>query len=87
MTDDGLPIRQYVRRETVGLCVWCGQPTPVLAETPFRPDLGVLPLGLLCGAKMRLAYRDMQEGKPLDWARDGLRRIATLPQKNLPSGA
>lgn len=43
-------------------CIWCGEPTIVRAETPFRPDLGTVPLMLTCGAEIILLYNDYQAG-------------------------
>lgn len=42
-------------------CAWCGEPTPMRAVTPFRPDLGSVPMHLLCGSDMREAYRAWKE--------------------------
>lgn len=69
------------RNAPTRLCVWCGKPTPVMALTPFRPDLGALPLHLFCGAFMQIAYRTWQEGGELD-ADDlaSMARLAALPQ-------
>jgi hypothetical protein len=47
-------------------CVWCGQPTPITALTPFRPDLGRVPLMLVCGVLMRDAYRAWSRGEGID---------------------
>lgn len=61
-----------------GACVWCGQPTPVMAETPFRPDLGAVPLMLTCGAQVIRAYRALQEGRQLTAEEQaGLARLAS----------
>lgn len=70
-TAAGLPIRHHIRRDwakaaPVGVCVWCGRPTSTLAETPFRPDFGAVPLMVTCGAHMRIVYRMIQNGQPLD---------------------
>lgn len=43
-------------------CIWCGEPTALMALTPFRPDLGAVPLMLTCGVLMREAYRDFLAG-------------------------
>jgi hypothetical protein len=67
--------------ETYGECVWCGQPTRLRADTPFRPDLGSLPLHLTCGVWMRDAYRHWRDGQVLDSAEvEGIERLAWLPQ-------
>lgn len=69
-TDDASP--EYA-------CVWCGQPTKIMAETPFRPDLGFIPLMLTCGAELRAAWRQHQAGLPLDpEAFEGMLRLASL---------
>lgn len=46
----------------VGECVWCGSTCWTTAETPFRPDLGQVPLHLFCGANMREAYKAWRDG-------------------------
>jgi hypothetical protein len=46
--------------------VWCGTPTDIRAETPFRPDIGELPLHLFCGVFMRDAWRKWSSGGVLD---------------------
>ena len=75
------------RAATMYPCIWCGKPTSVWADTPFRPDLGALPLMLTCGALMRDAYRMWEAGLPLppDY-RAGLKRLAALPPPALESG-
>lgn len=87
--EPGLRIRHHVpqNHETSikRPCVWCGQPTDILAETPFAPELGALPLMLTCGAHMRIVYRAFQAGQPLDaWEQEAVRCIIAL--KALPSG-
>jgi hypothetical protein len=85
-TASGLPIRHHVSRDwakaaPVGDCVWCGRPTSTLAETPFRADLGAVPLMLTCGAHMRIVYRMIQNGHPeqLDaWERARVGALAEL---------
>jgi hypothetical protein len=81
-TDAGLRIRHHVPhdhdRSVKRACIWCGRPTDVLAETPFRPDLGFLPLMVTCGAHMRIVYRMLQRGEqPDEWE---LSRVAALAQ-------
>lgn len=44
-------------------CVWCGKPTQIMALTPFRPDLGAVPLMLSCGVFMRDYFNAMQAGE------------------------
>ena len=68
-------------RDPIGNCVWCGKPTPIVADTPFRPDLGALPLHLLCGVWMRDAYKKWQSGQVLDADDiDGMKRLTALPK-------
>lgn len=64
-----------------GICVWCGKPTEVMTETPFRPDLGAVPFHLFCGVFMQDAYRAWKAGRTLD-ADDvaGMARLANLPR-------
>lgn len=38
-------------------CVWCAFPTSTRAETPGRPDLGEVPLHVLCAGAVIVAYR------------------------------
>ena len=60
-----------------GACVWCGEQTPIMAETPFRPDLGAVPLMLTCGAQLIRAYRALQDGQELTpEQRAGIARLA-----------
>ncbi len=47
-------------------CAWCGKPAQTRADTPFRPDLGAIPLHLICSAWVRDAYRAWKAGKTLD---------------------
>ena len=65
-------------------CIWCGAPTAVMADTPFRPDLGALPLMLTCGPLMRDAYRMWKAGIPLppDY-QAGMVRLAALPRREI----
>ncbi|MCA1570836.1 MAG: hypothetical protein LC798_11065 [Chloroflexi bacterium] len=61
-------------------CVWCGDPTDVKAETPFRPDLGSVPLHVLCGTQVLLAYEQWRAGRVLTQAQQqGIHRLRTLP--------
>jgi hypothetical protein len=53
------------QRRVVGKCVWCGQDSQIVALTPFRPDLGALPLHLTCGVMLRDAYKDLKAGRAL----------------------
>ena len=68
-------------------CVWCGLPTPLRADTPFRLDLGSLPLMLTCGAMMRDAYRRWNSGLMLEADEQaGMMRLARLPAPQLTAG-
>ena len=90
MTDLTLHHRvPFARRDApMRPCIWCGQPTPVMAETPFRPDLGALPLMLTCGSLMRDAYRIWEAGAvlPPDYLA-GIARLATLSPPALGDGS
>lgn len=83
MTD--LTIRHHVPKDHYAArwyaCVWCGGLTDILAETPFRPDIGALPLMLTCGAHMRQVYRRMQDGGLIDqWEMKAVLRLMQLPR-------
>ena len=78
---DGLVIRHHgdfrAGFPLVGDCVWCGAECRTKAETPFRPDLGRVPLHLFCGVDMRDAYRAWQSGDALLPEQvAGMRRLA-----------
>ena len=76
---------QVDRSGPKGPCVWCGQTTDVWAITPFRPDLGRLPLHLFCGVWMRDAFKAWQDGTALDAEQmAGIKRLASLPQIEAP---
>jgi hypothetical protein len=47
-------------------CSWCGKPCQTRADTPFRPDLGAVPLHLICSQWVRDAYRAWKDGRALD---------------------
>lgn len=76
-------ITSWVPKEGDGLvpewpCVWCGDLTNIKAETPFRRDLGFLPLHLTCGAD--LIYVLGHPEAPLDsWMLAGMERLRQLP--------
>ena len=65
--EPGLRIRHHVPRDPntpkTMECVWCGQPTNTLAETPFAPEIGTLPLMVTCGAHLRIVYRLIEAGR------------------------
>lgn len=46
-------------------CVWCTKLTDIWADTPFRPDIGAVPLHLLCGVWMRDAYKAWVSDSPM----------------------
>lgn len=81
MTDT---FRHYVRLDRSGPrapCIWCGIPTDITTVPPFRPDLGRVPLHLLCGVWMRDAFRLAQAGQPIpEELAAGVRRIQALPR-------
>ncbi len=98
---DPLAIRHRITRETgetflsasqrvVGRCVWCGEECWTMALTPFRPDLGQVPLHLFCGSDMRSAYRAWRDGVAMTPEMSaGLRRLgewATAAQLRLKEG-
>lgn len=71
----------------VGQCVWCGGDAWTMADTPFRPDLGAVPLHLFCGVALRNAYRAWQAGEELTPQMvAGVSRLAALAPKQLPAG-
>lgn len=45
-------------------CSWCGEPTDSLADTPGRPDLGRIPMHIICAAAVIVAYRRGRVGGP-----------------------
>lgn len=75
-------IRTWVPVETGPLvpCAWCGEPTDIRAETPFRPDLGALPLMLTCSAELLATWRRFQAGLALtEQEQAGIARLANRP--------
>lgn len=75
-------------QRVVGQCVWCGGDAWTAADTPFRPDLGAVPLHLFCGVDLRNAYRAWKNGEDLTPQMvAGVSRLASmaLPQQ-LPAG-
>jgi hypothetical protein len=57
--------REAVARIPDAPCAWCGGPTPMRALTPFRSDLGSVPMHLICGHDMRAAYLSWRAGHTL----------------------
>lgn len=47
-------------------CAACRVPTVSVAEVPFRPDVGVVPLHLTCAGSLHLSDQKRVEGLPLD---------------------
>jgi hypothetical protein len=69
-------------------CVWCGGVTIVMTETPFRPDLGALPLMITCGVDMRDAYKRVLAGRTLTAEQqEGVARLAALEPKQIEAGS
>ncbi len=62
-------------------CTWCNKPTQTRADTPFRPDVGSVPLHLICSQWVRDAYRAWKAGRLLDEDQmQGMKRLmATNP--------
>ncbi len=95
---DDLNIRHRIQRNpgqtfleasqrAVGPCVWCGGVAWTAADTPFRPDLGQVPLHLFCGVDLRNAYRAWKAGEELTPQMvAGVSRLAALPVPQLPAG-
>lgn len=80
-------IREAVSRLPDGACVWCGGATPMRALTPFRPDLGSVPLHIICGSDMREAFEAWRDGVPLDPQQlAGLERLAPGSLQTLQEG-
>lgn len=79
---------QEASQRVVGQCVWCGGDAWTAADTPFRPDLGAVPLHLFCGVDLRNAYRAWKAGEPLsEQMTAGMRRLSQLPApQQLPAG-
>lgn len=65
-------------------CVWCGQGTDVMAETPGRPDLGHAPLHITCGVAVIRAYERLRAGRVLDATT--MARFAQYSQRQIGSG-
>jgi hypothetical protein len=66
-------------------CAWCGDPTDVSAETPFRPDIGRLPMHLFCSPEVLAAWRRFQAGLVLtEREQAGMARLAGLPARLEP---
>lgn len=57
-------------------CVWCLEPTDVTARTPFRPDLGSVPLHLTCGADLMATARAFEHGGYV--TQEAIRRLVWL---------
>lgn len=75
-------------QRVVGQCVWCGGDAWTMADTPFRPDLGAVPLHLFCGVDLRNAYRAWKAGEELSpMMVAGMQRLSRLPvRQQLPPG-
>lgn len=61
-----VPIVEGSRAEVP--CCWCGGLTDVRAETPFRPDLGTIPMHIFCAADVIRTFEAMQAGRTLEAA-------------------
>jgi hypothetical protein len=46
-------------------CVWCGLPTDIRFVPPAHPELGPLPLNILCAGALILAYERLLRGEAL----------------------
>jgi hypothetical protein len=57
----------------VAACVLCGEPTDIRAETPFRPDLGRVPLHLFCSAELIELYNNRHRLLP-----EQMRRVSRV---------
>ncbi len=47
-------------------CAACRVPTVSVAEVPFRPDIGAVPLHLTCAGALHLSDQKRVSGAPLD---------------------
>lgn len=63
--EPGRRVREAIAAMPDAACAWCGGPTPMRADTPFRPDLGSVPMHLMCGQEMREAYRRWKAAEPI----------------------
>lgn len=61
-------------------CVWCLDATDILADTPFRPDLGAVPLHMLCAAEITNLYANRGSFLPEQRARMERLMLMTGPQ-------
>lgn len=50
---------------TMRPCVWCGEGTDTLADTPGRPDIGRVPLHVWCAGAVIEAYRRLGQKRLL----------------------
>ncbi len=74
---------------TFGPCVWCGDLSDALGETPGRPDLGSLPIHVFCAGAVIVAYRRAREGRLLavDQVRAFEGRLRELSDGRAPAPA
>jgi hypothetical protein len=56
------------RPEDFAPCVWCVLPTDVRMITPFRPEIGSVPLHAGCAGAIIVAYEEFQATKRLSAA-------------------
>lgn len=58
-------------------CIWCGLPTDLRSVPPAHPELGALPLNLLCAGLLIQAYERLLRGEVLSpQDTDRMRRLA-----------
>lgn len=67
-------------------CVWCLGPTDIRAETPFRPDLGRVPLHLFCGADVIDAFNRFKASRTLSTEDQQRMMRLAAPALTLPAG-
>jgi hypothetical protein len=75
------------RPEEWAPCVWCEDPTSFWMVTPFRPEIGSVPLHAMCAAEIIFAYNEFQATKklgPVDAVR--MTRLLEIPPLALDSG-
>ena len=78
----------------VGQCIWCGAVCWTTALTPFRPDLGAVPLHIFCAQAVREAYAAWQSGRaalmlsrPRTWSGVGIALGPSLKAGQVTDGA
>lgn len=77
---DNISLRGDIRGNfpPTGTCIWCGSVAWTTAITPFRLDLGEVPLHMFCAVEIRQAYQAWKDGTPMEPNLEaGMRRLAT----------